>query len=281
PLSRGSDILGAYYCWTLPQFADVLLTLLRNAYAAYRGQLYQQTRGVAMGANFATYVANMALCAHEYRFLRTLYCAAFQPHALLPPLPLPPSLALDILLAFQQTYRFADDLLSLDNPFLPHLLSANQLFLGLLPGIYPISLTLTSSGASSHTTPSLPYMNFAITASASTLPGHLLFTLAPYDKRDGPKFRHLPIVRYTLFTSTLPHHSKLNLVINILMTHARFSSTASAFTSAAQDAMRHLHLRGYPRPFLLLALRRFFRLHLHLLPHHPRWSQLQRTLLPS
>ncbi len=183
-------------------------------------------------------------------------------------------------MCFRNTFRFADDLNGLDNPFLPHLLYRNQTYLG-IPGIYPTDLTLTSSARSTPDTPVVPFLSFTIAAFATSEPGHLVYHLAPYDKRDSPAFGNLPLVRYVIFASCIPLHCKRNIVINSLVAYARHSSTLDAFTTAAARLIGRLHHSyGYPLPFIRAALRLFYHRHgahfLHLPPWGPR---LLRTLL--
>ncbi len=233
-----------------------------------------------MGANFASEVATLNLCWCEYRFMRSLYDAAFHPTT--SPLTVPPSLALSVLHSFRYTFRFADDLNSLDNPFLPRLLYTDTTFLG-IPGIYPRCLTLTPSASSTAANPAVPFLSFTITAHSSSTHGHLVFSLTPYDKRDNAIFQQLPIVRYVHFASCIPMHFKRNIVLNALLCYARHSSTRSTFSLTAARLVHRLHTSYvYPIPFLRNTLRRFYTRHASAFLHLPPWGiRLLRSLLPS
>ncbi|KAG2440178.1 hypothetical protein HXX76_004291 [Chlamydomonas incerta] len=105
---------------------------------------YLQIRGVAMGANFASYVANLALAYDEFRWQLALYDSIFRPATA--SLRAEAALAVDTLLAFLDTQRYTDDLLGGGNPFLPHLLMQSQSIAG-ISGIYSTDLKLAASGA--------------------------------------------------------------------------------------------------------------------------------------
>eukprot|EP00198_Chlamydomonas_reinhardtii_P000647 XP_001689982.1 predicted protein [Chlamydomonas reinhardtii] len=189
--------------WTPGVLRTVLRALLTHAYTSYRGQPYLQIRGVAMGANFASYVANLVLAYDELRWQHALYTRVFMPSA--SSLCAEASLALDVLLAFQDTQRYTDDLLGCCNPFLPHLLLQSQSLAG-IPGIYSTDLTLAASGATPAAGVATPYLNFAITPHSSNIYGHVVYDLQPYDKRDSPKFAQLGVSRFTPFYSCIPRH---------------------------------------------------------------------------
>lgn len=260
---RGLDAHGRYYMWTPGVLRTVLRALLAHAYTSYRGQPYLQIRGVAMGANFASYVANLVLAYDELRWQHALYTRVFMPSA--SSLCAEASLALDVLLAFQDTQRYTDDLLGCCNPFLPHLLLQSQSLAG-IPGIYSTDLTLAASGATPAAGVATPYLNFAITPHSSNIYGHVVYDLQPYDKRDSPKFAQLGISRFTPFYSCIPRHVRFNVVIGALVTLARLCTTLGTFITSARRTLRRLHLRAYPRPFLRKALMRFYCRHRQLLP---------------
>ena len=216
-----------------------------------------------MGANFASYVANLALAYDEFRWQLALYDCVFRPTPAT--LRAEAALAVDVLLAFMDTQRYTDDLLGGGNPFLPHLLLQSQ-SLGGITGIYSTDLTLAASGATTAAGVATPYLNFAITPRASRLLGHILYDLQPYDKRDGAKFAALGVTRFTPFYSCIPRHVRTNVVINTLLTLARLSTALATFLQAARVALRRLQDRSYPHPFLRRALRQFYHQHRHVLP---------------
>ena len=260
---RGHDAHGRYYMWTPAVLRTVLNALLAHAFTSYRGQHYLQIRGVAMGANFASYVANLVLAYDELRWQRALYDRIFLPSDRT--LRVAASLALDVLLAFQDMQRYTDDLLGCCNPFLPHLLLQSQSLAG-IPGIYSPELTLAQSGATTSDSPATPYLNFAVEPRSSGIYGHVVYHLQPFDKRDSPKFASLGISRFTPFYSCIPQHVRLNVVVGTLVTLARLSTALASFLASARVALRRLHGRHYPRPFLRKALQRFFGRHRHHLP---------------
>lgn len=85
-----------------------------------------------------------------------------------------------IMKGFVMSGRFTDDLLSINNPYLKHLLYTSQsLFYPDVIGIYPDALQLDLA----HSGTSIPYINITITAEPG---GRRRITTQLYDKRKQP-----------------------------------------------------------------------------------------------
>ena len=91
-------------------FLHVFSMLLAATYIQFGPVLVRQMCGIPMGISPAPFIANLFLAWYEYGFL----LQQFQPH-------LQPS-AKAVVARFRYTRRFLDDLLSLNNPNLQHLL---------------------------------------------------------------------------------------------------------------------------------------------------------------
>ncbi len=133
---RRTNWRGCCRLWTLEPLREALNELLTSATAAYPGQHLNQTCGVRY-RNHGRHLRHTrrSTLARVRLLARPLMTppSAFRHHSTAVALPL--IRALEILLAFTDTYRFADDLGSVDNPFRPHLLPQQQRFLGVLSGI--------------------------------------------------------------------------------------------------------------------------------------------------
>ena len=109
--------------WAADTLRTVLQALLVNAFTSCRAQPYLQIRGVAVGANFASYVAIFALAYDEFRWQLALYDCVFQPATA--------SLRATLTSCSPSwicsgTPISTDHLFGGGNPFLPHLLMQSQ-----------------------------------------------------------------------------------------------------------------------------------------------------------
>jgi hypothetical protein len=182
-----------------------------------------------------------------------------------------------MLVCFCDMLRFVDDLTAVLNPFLPHLLHRSTLYLNTLPGIYSAPLQLECTGASTPLAPAVPYMSFTIAAHTTTISQHHACVLTPYDKRDHPPFSRLPItlVRYVHFASCIPLHTKRNIVVNGLLTMARFSTTFPTFMEHGRRFLAVLQDRGFPLDFLTTAVTCFLVRYQPIFPMIPgAWRRL-------
>ena len=260
PCSR--DDTDPYTCYTLAQIDLLLSQLLFHSYVSFNGVVYRQINGVAMGANFAGFVANLTLAYHELTFERQFALVINPPHPLMAD-PARQDLARAALSSFAHMMRYADDLFAILCYLLHSLLYTNQSWNG-FHGIYPPCLLITPSRSSPLPAPlvpgfllPIPFLDVLISPSLHPNAPFLSFSRSPYDKRTEPGFAALPIVRTTPYFSATVQHCKTNVIMCYLRRIAMRSDNFESFCFHALDVMRQLLAAHYPAP-LLLDTARFF-----------------------
>ena len=141
---------------------EALNFLLDNIYVRFGDKVYRQVVGIPMGTNCAPLIADLFLYCYESQFMTKLSKD--------------PSL-LHLVDTFKNTYRYLDDIFSLNNPEFSKYTSE----------IYPNELTLTKSNINSS---SCPFLDLDISISNGKLHTKI------YDKRDDFSF---PIVNFPFF----------------------------------------------------------------------------------
>ena len=179
----------------------MLEVLIDNIFVSFGGTLFQQVVGIPMGTNCATLLADLFLYSYESEFLQKLVKGKKIHEAR----------------AFNFTYRYIDDVLSINN----------SRFAEFLPLKYPPELEVkeTTDTASSASFLDL-YLEFDDSGQLST---------KIYDKRDDFNFK---IINFPNMCSNIPASPAYVVYISQLIRYARASSNYSDFLK------RHLHLRN-------------------------------------
>jgi hypothetical protein len=190
-------------CYSEEKLISMLEFLIDNIFVSFGGTLFQQVVGIPMGTNCAPLLADVLI--HEAR-------------------------------AFNFTYRYIDDVLSINN----------SRFAEFLPLIYPPELEVkeTTDTPSSASFLDL-YLEFDDCGQIST---------KIYDKRDDFNFK---IINFPNMCSNIPASAAYGVYISQLIRYAMDSSYYSDFLK------RHLHLRnslldqGYAKIRLIRSLKKF------------------------
>ena len=192
-----------------------------------------QSIGVPMGTNCASMLANIYLARYELVFLQTL-ARVMHTH--------PPDSQLHIAAhrvghAFTLTRRYIDDLGSINNPYLRHLLYNNIVFYDEIHGIYPrcLTLKLVQRGAS------MDYMDSTIGPSGR---GNRLTTIC-YDKREHPPLSPLFIVSLPHASSQISDTSKYGVITSQLYRFSRNILLRGDFVFRVAELLVILYGKGY------------------------------------
>ena len=207
-------------CYSEEQVISMLEFLIDNIFVSFGGTLFQQVVGIPMGTNCAPLLADLFLYSYESEFLQKLV----------------KDKTIHEARAFNFTYRYIDDVLSINN----------SRFAEFLPLIYPPELEVkeTTDTASSASFLDL-YLEFDDSGQLST---------KIYDKRDDFNFK---IINFPNMCSNIPASPAYGVYISQLIRYARGSSNYSDFLK------RHLHLRnrlldqGYKKIRLIRSLKKF------------------------
>jgi hypothetical protein len=208
-------------CYSEEQVISMLEFLIDNIFVSFGGTLFQQVVGIPMGKNCAPLLADLFLYSFESEFLQKLVKDK--------------KIREDS--AFNFTYRYIDDVLSINN----------SRFAEFLPLIYPPELEAkeTTDTASSASYLMDLYLEFDDIGQLST---------KIYDKRDDFNFK---IINFSNMCSNIPASPAYGVYISQLIRYAKASSNYSDFLK------RHLYLRnrlldqGYKKIRLIRSLKKF------------------------
>jgi len=175
--------------------------LIDNIFATFVGDIFQQQVGIPMGTNCAPLLADLFLYSYETEFLQNLI----------------KNKKIKDARSFNFTYRYIDDVLSINNPS----------FGRLLPSKYPPELEIKET---TETACSTSFLDLHLEFDNS---GHLSTKI--YDKRDDFNFE---IINFPYLCSNIPSSPAYGVYISQLIRYARASTNYSDFLE------RHKHLRN-------------------------------------
>ena len=166
--------------------------LIDNIYVRFGSSVFQQVIGIPMGTNNAPLLADLFLHTFEYDFMVK-------------------TMKHDITKAiqFSNTFRYIDDLFSINNVDFGNYISA----------IYPPELQLTDTSTSST---EVCYLDTHIKTGGTNTP----FRISIYDKRDDFTFR---IVNFPHMDSNIPANPAYGVYISQLVRYARICSSKVDF----------------------------------------------------
>ena len=188
-------------CYSEEQVISMLEFLIDNMFVSIGGTLFQQVVGIPMGTNCAPLLANLFVYSYESEFLQKLV----------------KDKKIHEARAFNFTYRYIDDVLSINN----------SRFAEFLPLIYPPELEIkeTTETASSASFLDI-YLEFDDSGQLST---------KNYDKWDDFNFK---AINFPKMCSNIPASPADGVYISQLIRYARTSSNYSDFLK------RHIYLRN-------------------------------------
>ena len=218
--------------------------VISNVYVrAGRDACCRQVMGAPMGESPSLALTDLFLSLQEYLFLAQL--ARFHlshAHQATP-------VFQDMAKQFFYTARMADDILSISNPSFSSLLYTTQhVTVEISPtssvqvkGIYPPYLHLNADQDGYD----VPFLDARIHPDPCS-PGHL--AISAYDKRRGPKFTHLALIRYPHRQAWISRTSKLNIVSTQHHRLASFiTSPVSYILEIAYIISYLIYNKGYAR----------------------------------
>ena len=251
---------GAYVIFDLDMIEHWLSFLLQNMFVHFGGRLRRQDIGTPMGTNCACNLANFYLTAYELRFIVNLmhvHLDQSQPFWLR-------VLAAHILKAFALSGRFIDDLATVNNPYLEHLVYEDQTFHHpLIRGIYPraLELTITMEGTS------VNYMDITI-GPVHGRPNRLVTTLF---ERTVPPLSALTIIRFPHIPSHISDLAKYGIVVSQFHRFCSILMRRSNLIHSIVDVVHALYMKGYDVPRMVALVKKQCKKHRELygtLPRH-------------
>ena len=200
------------------EFIILFEYLIDNIYIRFGNNVFRQVIGIPMGTNCAPSLANLYLFYHEYDFLMKLGKGNnFEGKS------------------FNRTFRFIDDLLSINNKHFKKYISS----------IYPNELELKETTESNTSCSFLDLLLFNDNE-------ELKFRI--YDKRDDFNFE---IINYPHLSSNIPTGPAYGVYVSRLIAFARICSDFSDFSKRHKLLVTKLLRQGYSKTKLKKAFSKF------------------------
>ena len=207
--------------YTEDDIIKMLEFLIDNIFVVFGGTIFQQIVGIPMGTNCAPLLADIFLYSYEAEFIQTLLSTGRK----------------HLASQFNFTYRYIDDVLSINNPnFKDH-----------LHEIYPHELEIKETTESDR---SASYLDILLSFDVN---GHLNTSL--YDKRDDFNFH---ITNFPFLSSNIPSSPAYGVFVSQLIRYARACSKYDGFVIRARRLASKLLVQGYVILRLKSSLRKFF-----------------------
>ena len=181
--------------------------LVDNIFVVFGGKVFQQIVGIPMGTNCAPLLADIFLYSNEAEFIQSLLSAGKK----------------KLASQFNFTYRYIDDVLSINNPD----------FANYLGQMYSAELEIKDTTESNT---SASYLDLLLSIESD---GQLRTSL--YDKRDDFYFH---ITNFPFLSSNIPSSPAYGVFISQLIRYARACSSYECFILRAR---RDFHLSSSDR----------------------------------
>ena len=191
---------------TEDQLVKQIKFLVENIYIQVGNKIFRQTIGIPMGTDCAPLLANLFLFYYEYKFMKEKLKQNSQ-----------------VAKIFSNTFRYIDDLLTLNNPTFEQEIS----------NIYPQQLELKRT---TETDSRLSYLDLEVNISDRR------FTTAVFDKRDGFNFH---IVNFPHMDSNIPSKPAYGVYISQLVRIGRICDSYKSFFTRHHQLTCRLVKQGF------------------------------------
>ena len=212
-------------------FINMLEFLVDNIFVVFGGKVFQQIVGIPMGTNCAPLLADIFLYSYEADFIQSLLSSGKK----------------KLASQFNFTYRYIDDVLSINNPD----------FENYLGQMYPAELEIKDTTESNT---SASYLDLLMSIESD---GQLRTSL--YDKRDDFTFH---ITNFPFLSSNIPSSPPYGVFISQLIRYARACSSYECFILRAARLSSKLLGQGYVMERLKSSLRKFYGRYGDLIKHY-------------
>ena len=217
--------------YTEDDIIKMLGFLVDNIFVVFAGKVFQQIVGIPMGTNCAPLLADIFLYSYEAEFIQSLLSKGNK----------------QLASRFNFTYRYIDDVLSINNSEFQNYLSQ----------IYPVELEIKETTESSTTA---SYLDLLLSIGKD---GQLHTSL--YDKRDDFNFH---ITNFPFLCSNIPSSPAYGVFISQLIRYARASSSYECFILRARRLANKLLIQGYQAERLKSSFKKFYGRYGDLVKHY-------------
>ena len=210
--------------YTEDEIIQMIEFLVDNIFVEFGGKIFQQTIGIPMGTNCAPLLADLFLFTYEAEFIEELIKSGQK----------------DLAKSFSYTFRYIDDVLSLNN----------KKFIDNVHRIYPPELEIKDTTDSST---SASYLDLFLQRNQ-----HGQLTTKLYDKRDDFNF---PIVNFPYMDSNIPASPTYGIYMSQLIRYSRACSHYHDFRTRCRQLTHKLITQGFERCRLMKIMGKFFGQH--------------------
>jgi hypothetical protein len=221
------EVLKHYTMWTCTDVCEALTFLLDTIFIRFGNDIYRQVIGIPMGTNCAPLVADLFLYCYERDFMLSLKSETQE----------------EIIKAFNDTSRYLDDILNLDNLF----------FERFYKSIYPKELQLNKANTCSTST---SFLDLNLDIKDGVISSKI------YDKRDDFNFQ---IVNYPHLDGNIPRIPSYGVYMSQLLRFARACSSLEEFNKRNRVITDKLLKQGYRYCKLRKTFSKFYKRNLPLI----------------
>ena len=210
--------------YTEDDIVNMINFLIDNIFVQCGGIIFQQVIGIPMGTNCAPLLADLFLYSYEAEFIQTLIRSGQK----------------NLAKSFSSTYRYIDDVLSLNNPK----------FGDYINYIYPAELEIKETTDADHHASSLDLL--------LKYDRDCRLQVKLYDKKDDFNF---DIVNFPFLSSNIPQSPAYGVFVSQLIRYSRASSAYSDFLMRSRLLTAKLLKQGYSRNKLIATFKKFYGRH--------------------
>ena len=230
-----------YLSFCCKEFCDLFEFLINNIYVKLGDEIFRQILGIPMGTNCAPLLANLYLFSYEYDFVvKKLLNSRSKDQK-------EKFKKLQLARKFNRSYRYIDDLLSINNPD----------FAKYIQDIYPKELELKETTENVNM---CTYLDLTLFRDDNNQLKSKI-----YDKRDEFSFH---IVNYPFLDSNIPNRPAYGVYVSRLVCFARACSDLSDFVVRHNLLVKKLLNQGYTLKYLRKCFSKFMQNHVDLIQHY-------------
>ena len=214
--------------YTKDDIVRMIEFLIDNIFVESGGVIFQQVIGIPMGTNCAPLLADLFLYSYEAEFIQTLIKSGKR----------------HLAKSFCFTYRYIDDVLSINNPK----------FRNYIDDIYPAELEIKDTTDADHRA---SYLDLDLSYDRDKR-----LQVKLYDKRDDFNFN---IVNFPFLSSNIPQSPAYGVYVSQLICYACASSAYIDFLVRSLLLTNKLLGQGYNRFKLITTFKKFYGRHYDLI----------------
>jgi len=202
-----------HYCFSADDLKEAVKYIIYNTYIMFGGILYLQIRGIPMGGNSSSPIADLTISKREFNYMKKLLSEK----------------KFNLAKRLSNNCRYVDDLITINYTY----------FHNLIDRIYPESLKMERAGDNNK---NVQYLDLNITIGDNGIDIKL------YNKTDDFNFK---VVSLTFLHSNIPEEVGYNVFYSQVLRLGQVSSNIIHFKNSLKILLKTLTDRGYKRDLLV------------------------------